>query len=258
MEDRRFLSAGVGPKALSLALPKTTHLRAGGPYGRKVDRLIGASPGAGIPPVEPTAYVRPDIFIVELDGKLRAILNEYCLPRVSVSEYYMRLLKETDERETRQYLQEKMRQAQWLMNGLRRRHSTLQQCADAILKSQYPFFAGGTDALSPMSLRSLAEKTDIHPSTFSRAASGKFLQCHRGTYPLRYFFTQAVGGQEISGQAIRQRILALIRGEDPLHPLSDRQICELLSHDRITVARRTVAKYRDELGIAASFARKNG
>ena len=221
----------------------------------KVIASLEPHPGRAFQPAEPTVYVRPDIFIVELDGELKAILNEYYLPRVSINDYYSRLLKESGEQETKAYLQQKMQQAKWLLNSLERRGNTLRRCAEAILEAQRPFFAGKTSELAPMSLVSLAEDLELHPSTVSRATHGKYLQCRQGTYPLRYFFNRAVGGGP-SRQAIKQKLLALIREEDPQHPLSDQSLCKLLSSGGVEVSRRTVAKYRMELGIGSSAARK--
>lgn len=222
----------------------------------KVIAGLDPHPGRAFQSAEPTVYVRPDIFIVELDGELKAILNEYYLPKVSVSSYYARLLKESDEKETRAYLQQKMQQAKWLLNSLERRGSTLRRCAGAILEAQRPFFAGETGLLSPMSLSSLAEMLELHPSTISRATRGKYLQCRQGTYPLRYFFSRAVSARGPSRQAVKQKLLALVRGEDPRRPLSDQRLCELLAESGVDIARRTVAKYRIELGIGSSTARK--
>lgn len=213
-------------------------------------------PGRAFQSPEPAVYVRPDIFIVELDGEWKAVLNEYYLPRISVSSYYARLLRESDEKETRAYLQQKMQQAKWLLNSLERRGGTLRRCADAILETQRPFFTGETGALSPMSLTSLAEMVEVHPSTISRATRGKYLQCRQGTYPLRYFFSRAVSAQGPSRQAVKQKLLALVRAEDPAHPLSDQQLCALLAQNGMEVARRTVAKYRMELGIDSAAARR--
>ena len=106
----------------------------------------------------------------------------------------MRLLREAPERDTQDYLREKMRQAKWLLDGLERRGSTLQRCADAILMAQHPFFSGESGELAPLKLAELAETLDLHVSTVSRATQGKYLQCRQGTYPLRYFFSRAVGG----------------------------------------------------------------
>lgn len=213
-------------------------------------------PGRAFQPAEPAVYVRPDIFIVELDGELKAMLNEYYLPRVSISDYYTRLLKESDEKETREYLQQKMQQAKWLLHSLERRDGTLRACAEAILEAQRPFFSGATADLAPMNLSSLAEVLEVHPSTVSRATRGKYLQCRQGTYPLRYFFSRAVGDQGPSQQAVKRKLLDLVKDEDPKHPLSDQKLMELLAAQGVQVARRTVAKYRIELGIRSSTARK--
>lgn len=215
-------------------------------------------PGRAFQPAEPAIYVRPDVFVLEEDGVWKAILNEYYLPRVSISSYYARLLKESDEQDTREYLRQKMQQARWLLNSLERRGSTLRRCAEAILDAQHLFFTGESTVLTPMSLSSLAEKLELHPSTISRATHGKYLQCKQGTYPLRYFFSRSVGGEQgPSQQAVKHTILTLVKGEDPLHPLSDQKLCSLLAEDGIQVARRTVAKYRLELGIGSSTARKH-
>ena len=223
----------------------------------KVISGLDPHPGRAFQPAEPTVYVRPDVFIVELDGELRAVLNEYYLPQVSVSDYYVRLLRESDEPETRDYLRQKLQQAKWLLNSLERRGGTLRRCADAILEAQRPFFTGQTTALAPMSLSTLADTLGLHPSTISRAVRGKYLQCRQGTYPLRYFFSRAVTEQGPSRQAVQQKLLALLASEDPCHPLSDQRLCRLLAEDGMEVARRTVAKYRMELGVGSSAARKH-
>ena len=222
----------------------------------KVIASLDPHPGQAFQAAEPTVYVRPDVFIIELDGELQVVLNEYYLPRVSISDYYTRLLKESDEKETRVYLQQKMQQAKWLLNSLERRGSTLRSCAQAILDTQRPFFAGQTGELAPMKLTSLAEQLGVHPSTISRTARGKYLQCRQGTYPLRYFFSRAVSEQGPSQQAVKRKLLELVKAEDPKRPLSDQKLVELLDAQGIQLARRTVAKYRLELGLGSSTARK--
>ena len=222
----------------------------------KVIASLEPHPGRAFQPSEPTMYVRPDIFVAELDGEWKVILNEYYLPRVSISDYYARLLKESDEQETREYLQKKMQQAKWLLGSLERRGSTLRACAEAILEAQLPFFTGQTGELSPMSLSTLAESLGVHPSTVSRATRGKYLQCRQGTYPLRYFFSRAIGTQGLSQQAVKRKLLELVQGEDHAHPLSDQRLCQLLAAQGVQVARRTVAKYRLELGIRSSAGRR--
>lgn len=228
---------------------------------RAAEKRISAldpCPGRSFQPAEPTLYVRPDLFIAELDGKLQVILNDYYLPRVSISQYYVRLLKESDEPETRAYLQQKMQQAKWLLNSLERRGSTLRQCAEAILETQRAFFAGQTTELVPMTMVTLAERLHLHPSTVSRATREKYLQCRQGTYPLRYFFSRALGEQGPSQQTVKLRLLELIRQEDHSRPLSDQKLAELLAEQGIRIARRTVAKYRTELRLGSRRRPKAG
>ena len=226
---------------------------------RAAEKRISAldpCPGRSFQAPEPTLYIRPDVFIAELDGKLQVILNDFYLPRVSISTYYARLLKESDEPETRAYLREKMQQARWLLNSLERRGSTLRQCAEAILEAQYPFFTGQSTELSPMTMAALAERLGLHPSTISRATREKYLQCRQGTYPLRYFFSRALGEQGPSQQTVKLRLLELIRQEDRAHPYSDQRLAELLEQQGIAIARRTVAKYRTELRLGSAAARR--
>lgn len=213
-------------------------------------------PSQAFQPSAPVEYIRPDIFIVELDGTLRAILNEYYLPRISMNDYYIRMLKTTDEKDAVEYLRQKMQQAKGLISGLERRNTTIQRCAEEILAVQHEFFAGNAATPVPMTLSSLAEALSLHPSTISRATRGKYLQCRHGTYPLRYFFGRSLGQAEYSTQMIRQRIWELIQNEDPTHPLSDQKICKQLETEGIQIARRTVAKYRVELRLDASNIRK--
>ena len=213
-------------------------------------------PGRAFQVEEETLYVRPDVFIVEVDGELKVMLNEYYLPRITISDYYARLLKESEEKETRAYLKEKMQQAQWVISGLERRGGTVRRCAERVLEAQRGFFEGRTGELSPMSLASLAQELELHPSTVTRAIRGKYLQCRQGTYPLRYFFSGAVGEEGPSQQAVKQKLMVLIRDEDKARPLSDQAICDALSAQGVQVARRTVAKYRIALGIPSSAARR--
>ena len=139
---------------------------------RAAERVIAAlepHPGRAFQPAEPAAYVRPDVFVAELEGEWKVVLNEYYLPRVSVNNYYLRLMKSSEEKETKDYLRQKLQQAKWLLSSLERRGGTLRLCAEAVLEAQKPFFRGETGALAPMTLSALAESLELHPSTVSRA-----------------------------------------------------------------------------------------
>ena len=236
-------------KALGITVPEIQ-------AAEKAIAALEPHPGRAFQPAEPTVYARPDVFIVELEGELRVMLNEYYLPRISINGYYSDLARESDDPEARTYLKEKLRQTKWLLESLERRGSTLRRCAQAVLDTQRAFFEGRTTELAPMSLSSLAEILELHPSTVSRAVRDKFLQCRQGTYPLRYFFSRSVGQQGMSRQAVKQRLVLHLKDEDPAHPLSDQTLCKLLEQEGIPLARRTVAKYRSELGIGSSTARR--
>lgn len=203
---------------------------------------------------EQTEYIRPDIFVARVEGEWKIIINEYYLPRLQLSPYYTHLLRENPDRDTAAYLRERLRKARELLASLERRQSTLRRCGEAVLKKQLSFFAGESDDLTPMSLRELARELEVHPSTVSRALQGKYLQCARGTYPVRYFFSLPSGG--ISRQAVQRRMAELIRQENKERPLSDEKLCRLLCDQGIEISRRTVAKYRTELRIPAASGRK--
>ena len=236
-------------KALGITVPEIQ-------AAEKAIAALEPHPGRAFQPAEPTVYARPDVFIVELEGELRVMLNEYYLPRISINGYYSDLARESDDPEARTYLKEKLRQTKWLLESLERRGSTLRRCAQAVLDTQRAFFEGRTTELAPMSLSSLAGILELHSSTVSRAVRDKFLQCRQGTYPLRYFFSRSVGLQGMSRQAVKQRLMLHLKDEDPAHPLSDQTLCKLLEQEGIPLARRTVAKYRSELGIGSSTARR--
>ena len=212
-------------------------------------------PGRAFRPEETPLYVRPDVFVAQIDGEWQVLLNDYYLPRFQLSSYYARLLEESEEAETKVYLKEKMKQAQWVLEGLERRGSTLRRCAGEILAAQKPFFEGSTWELAPMSMAALAEKLELHPSTITRAVQGKYLQCRRGTYPIKYFFSPAIG-EGPSQQAVKCRLLELIKAEDPRHPCSDQALCDALNARGASLSRRTVAKYRAQLGVPAAAARR--
>ncbi len=224
---------------------------------REAQRKIAAldpHPGRAFQTGEQAEFVRPDIFVAEMDGQWQVLLNEYYLPRMTVSTYYTELVGQTTDAETLAYLRQKLRRAQEVLQNLERRSNTLRRCGEAALARQGDFFAGKTKELAPMTMRELAQELEVHPSTVTRALRGKYLQCRQGTYPLRYFFPLPGGG--VSRQAVQQKLLELIRQEDSAHPFSDEKLRLLLEEQGVQVARRTVAKYREALRIPAAAARK--
>lgn len=220
-------------------------------------RQLNPRPGSEFYEEETTEYVRPDLFVVRDGQTFRVLVNEYYLPQPSLSDYYAKMYRSTEDEELKGYLQKKIRHAQWVMECLQRRHETLLRCGEEILKVQHTFFESGDHYLQPMTLGSMAEDLGVHPSTISRALRGKYVQCSFGTFSARSFFTRALGGDGAwSAQRVRRRIAELIRGEDGKHPLSDQKLVEQLTAEGAQVARRTVAKYREALGIPNAAGRK--
>lgn len=205
-----------------------------------------------------TVPVIPDAAITLEDGEPIAILNERGTSGIYISGYYSRLAKQDEYGEAAAYLEEKLNQARWMIEAVESRKKTLRQIVEAIAYHQRSFFTSSTGELRPLTLREMAGKLGLHESTISRAISGKYLQCDRGAFPLKYFFAGRSGaGEESSSRnTVQARIVAFVSAEDPCAPLSDNRISELLLQDGIRLSRRAVAKYRQELGIPGTSVRR--
>lgn len=231
----------VSQDAVEIAVKKITALN---PY-----------PGREFQKEQQTQYVRPDVFIVEIDQKLQVLQNNYYLPHIMLNSYYQQLMKESDDIEVRTYIREKIQRAKWLVNSVEKRGSTLQRCAEVILNSQMAFFSGETQELLPLRELDIAEKLELHPSTVSRAMRDKYLQCKQGLFPIGYFCSSGLT-KEYSEQAAKVRIARIIADEDKKHPISDPKIQALLEQEGLSISRRTVTKYRISMGIPERSLRK--
>jgi RNA polymerase sigma-54 factor len=224
-------------------------------------KRLDPKPGLGFAPDEPPTVV-PDLFIHALGGgRWRVELNNGTLPRVLVdSDYHSELTRQSLDRPAKEYLSERLQSASWLAKALDQRARTVLRVAKAILARQMPFLEGGAQHLRPLVLRDIAEATGLHESTVSRATSDKYVATPHGTFLLKYFFTTAIaatsGDQSHSAEAIRQQIKRMIERESPSEVLSDDQIVAELKGKGVVIARRTVAKYRESLGIASSVERR--
>jgi RNA polymerase sigma-54 factor len=209
-----------------------------------------------------TIYVEPDVQVVKVDDDYVVLFNDDGLPRLRVSSFYRRLLASSNgplDGEGRSYLREKMRAAQWLMKSLDQRKRTIVRVAESIVKKQRDYLDWGVAHLRPLILRDVADDIGMHESTVSRVVSNKWIATPRGLLPMKFFFHSAISssaGEDVSSLAVKGKIRALVEAEDSSRPLSDARLSELLAREGIRIARRTVAKYREELHIPSSSIRK--
>ena len=208
-------------------------------------------------------YITPDVYVDRgADGEYHVVINDDGLPRLRVSSYYADLVRNGASGEAASYIREKMTSARWFLRSLQQRERTIYRVTEAIINRQRDFFEKGVNYLKPMILKDIAEDTGLSESTISRVTTKKFMHTPQGTYELKFFFTSkicrmdAFGGDDLASTAVQERIKAIVSKEDPKHPLSDQKIAEILKDEDIDIARRTVAKYREVLGILSSSQRK--
>ncbi len=225
---------------------------------RRTIRELDPRPGAVFQRTEQVFYIQPDLIVEEQEGQLVVKPARGERPPFRVSRYYQKMLKQSEDKEVREYLTEKLRQAENVLWAARQRGSTLLRCAQVIVERQREFFHSGPEAMRPLRMGEVAQELGLHESTVSRAVREKYLQCPQGLYPLSWFFTRSAGaGEGVSGTAARKLVLRLIDGEDKGKPLSDQQLSECMAREGCPISRRTVAKYREELGIPSASGRKS-
>ncbi|HEX2253579.1 MAG TPA: RNA polymerase factor sigma-54 [Thermoanaerobaculia bacterium] len=208
-------------------------------------------------------YIEPDVYVRRVSGEYVIQLNDDGMPRLRVSRAYRRMLQKMrsdgNEADAQQFIKEKIRSAVWLIKSLDQRQRTIYKVANSIVKQQREFLDHGIDRLRPMVLRDVAEDIEMHESTVSRVVSNKYIHTPRGLFPMKFFFHSGIDreyGDNISSLTVKRKIEKLIESEDPKRPLSDSELMRILNREGIQIARRTVAKYRDELNIPSSTERK--
>lgn len=204
-------------------------------------------------------YVTPDVFVQKKQGRWTVALNPEHMPRLRINGQYQGLIKRADTSRDQQVLKQHLQEARYFINSLEARNETLLRVAQSIVEEQRAFLEYGPEAMRPLVLRDIAEQLGIHESTVSRATANKYMLTPRGLYELKYFFSshvQTTGGGICSATAIQAMIKRMIAAENPARPLSDSTLSEALLKEGIQVARRTVAKYREGLGIPPSHERK--
>jgi len=210
---------------------------------------------------EPTLAVTPDIFVARRGAGWAVEINAATLPKLLVNRaYYTEVSSGPQDKASKAWLSDMLASANWLVKALDQRQRTIIKVASEIVKQQEAFFLKGVAHLKPMTLRQVAEAIEMHESTVSRVTSNKYLSCARGLFELKYFFTSAIqsadGGDAVSAEAVKNAIRTLIQAEDPKKILSDDTLVELLNAKGFDIARRTVAKYREAMGIGSSVQRR--
>ncbi len=209
---------------------------------------------------ETTKYLFPDVTVEKSDGTYQVIVNDYMLPAVRMNRQYEYLLSQTDQDEAQHYMQEKYNKVLWIIRSIEQRRMTLQRLTEAIVKKQMAFIEKGLRHLKPLTLKEIADDIDMHESTVSRAVRQKVIQTPKGLFNYKDLFTSRIESQDGEGTSstvVKHSLEKIIETEDKRKPLSDQKISELLKAQKgITISRRTIAKYRDELRIPSSSNRK--
>src|SRR5262247_3745821 len=227
-------------------------------------RHLDPKPGSRYNPSQ-SQYVIPDVYIVKIEDQYVAVLNEEGLPQLRISPVYRRLLDKTgagggeQNDETRAYVKDKFRSALWLIKSVDQRQKTIHKVATSIINFQREFLDHGIEYLRPLVLRDVANDIGMHESTVSRVVNNKYMHTPQGVFEMKYFFHSGISssyGDSVSSVTIKQRIKKIIEGEDARKPLSDSKIVSILQKEGLMLARRTIAKYREELKIPTSNQRK--
>jgi RNA polymerase sigma-54 factor len=232
----------------------------------RIIKSLDPKPGMSFSSRERLRYIIPDVTIIKFKEHFDILLNESMYPSIEVNGYYRQLNRNPDSAEVKDYLDTKIRQAEWVKQCISQRNKTLLEVSKAILTRQEAFFSCGPSCLSPLRLTDIAEMVGVHESTVSRAVSKKYLQCSWGVYPMSFFFSREVAsrkgespaspGQSMTSSRIKEVLREIIDGENKKKPYSDRLLSEKLEERGISISRRTVAKYREEEGICDASGRK--
>jgi RNA polymerase sigma-54 factor len=209
-------------------------------------------------------YIIPDVFVFKVSDEYKIILNDEGLPRLRISNFYREILGGASEGATsadecKKYIKERLQSATWLIKSIQQRQRTIFRVTESIVKFQREFFDQGIQFLKPLVLRDVADDVEMHESTISRVTTNKYMHTPRGIFELKYFFNSSINktsGDAIASKSVQEEIRKIISGEDTRKPLSDSEIVDILSRQGISIARRTVAKYREMMGILPSSKRK--
>ena len=206
-------------------------------------------------------YIIPDLIVDKIDQRYHVFLNDANLPRLKLSKAYQEIARDKKkfDGESKEFISSKLNSANWMIQAIEQRRQTMLKVMNYIVDRQRDFFEKGVQHLKPLTLREVAEVINMHESTVSRVTNEKFVQTPRGVLPLKFFFSSGLSttdGEDVSARGIKDQIQKLVQGEDPKNPLTDQAIVNILKKGGVNIARRTVAKYRDQLGVLSARMRK--
>lgn len=229
-------------------------------YG-DIIKTLHPKPSRGFFTGEEVKYITPDAYIKKIDNEYFILMNDDMLPKLSINQMYKEIIRNENDKEAVEYVKEKLNSALFLIKSIQHRKSTIYRVLEKILETQRDYFDYGDEYLKPMTLKEIAEELSVHESTISRAIRDKYIYTNKGTIRIKDLFTTAIssnnsGGEDISVRIIKKSIKDLIDKEDKEKPLSDQVICDLINEEGMNISRRTVAKYREEMGIKSSKGRK--
>jgi RNA polymerase sigma-54 factor len=206
-------------------------------------------------------YIVPDLVVEKIDGAYHVFVNDANLPRLKLSRAYQEIARDKKkfDAENKEFISTKLNSANWMIQAIEQRRQTMLKVMNYIVERQRDFLEKGVRALKPLTLREVADVIGMHESTVSRVTNEKYVQTPRGVLPLKFFFSSGLsttGGEDVSARGIRDQIEKLVGSEDPRNPLTDQAIVNILRDSGVHIARRTVAKYRDQLGVLSARMRK--
>jgi RNA polymerase sigma-54 factor len=206
-------------------------------------------------------YIIPDLIVEKIDDRYHVFLNDANLPRLKLSRAYQEIARDKKkfDGENKEFISNKLNSANWMIQAIEQRRQTMLKVMNYIVERQREFFEKGIQYLKPLTLREVAEVINMHESTVSRVTNEKFVQTPRGVLPLKFFFSSGLAtsdGEDVSARGIKAQLQKLVQEEDPKHPLTDQAIVNILRESGVQIARRTVAKYRDQLGVLSARMRK--
>ncbi|MGI6227067.1 MAG: RNA polymerase factor sigma-54 [Peptococcales bacterium] len=223
-------------------------------------KTLNPKPTSGFNSSQETKFIVPDLLIEKIDQEYIVLVNDNYTPRLVISEIYKSIINNSQaDQVTKTFIERKLNNALWLIKSIEQRRITLYRIANALVEIQKDFLDKGEKYLLPLNLKDVAEKVEVHESTVSRAIANKYVQTPQGLYPLKFFFSSGINnqaGKKVSSQVIKKVIEDIILGENPKKPFSDQMLCDLLQKQGFKIARRTVSKYREELGILSAAQRR--